>query len=83
MTKRTINISLIFISLIGFIFVFWWMNTDPTNEFKISLEGADNRNEGNAVMLDKLTLLSIDRNVLTAPAALFSVVDYGHKNPGS
>ena len=52
MTKRTINISLILISLIGFIFVFWWMNTDPTNEFKISLDGADNRGEGNAFIQD-------------------------------
>ena len=48
MNKRTINITLILIGLIGFIFIFWWLNTDPTNEFQISVEGADNRGEGNA-----------------------------------
>ena len=52
MTKRIINISIILISLIGFSFVFWWMNSDPTNEFQISLEGADNRGEGNAFIQD-------------------------------
>ncbi len=52
MTKRIINISLILISLLGFIFIFWWLNTDPTNEFAISLEGADNRGEGNTFIQD-------------------------------
>ncbi len=45
-TKRTINISLLVISLVGFVVIFWWLNYDPTNEFSISLEGADNRGEG-------------------------------------
>lgn len=51
-TKRTINISLILIGTIGFIFIFWWLNADPTNQFSINLEGKDNRGEGNAFIQD-------------------------------
>lgn len=50
MTKRTINIILIAIGLIGFVFLFWWLNADPTNDFTVNLEGADNRGKGNAVV---------------------------------
>ena len=47
MTKRTINIILTLIGLVGFLSVFWWMNSDPTNDFTINEEGADKRGEGN------------------------------------
>jgi outer membrane protein assembly factor BamB len=47
MTKRTINIILILIGLVGFVSVFWWMNSDPTNDFTINEEGADKRGKGN------------------------------------
>ncbi|MCF6333986.1 MAG: PQQ-like beta-propeller repeat protein [Draconibacterium sp.] len=50
MTKRIINIILIAIGLIGFVFLFWWLNVDPTNDFTVNLEGADNRGKGNAVV---------------------------------
>ncbi len=46
MTKRTINIILILIGLTGFVSIFWWLNTDPTNDFTVSLEGTDNRGKG-------------------------------------
>jgi outer membrane protein assembly factor BamB len=48
MTKRTINIILISIATIGFVFLFWWLKADPTDEFTVNLEGADNRGDGNA-----------------------------------
>lgn len=40
------------ISLIGFIFIFWWLNNDPTDDFTVSLEGADNRGKGVAFVQD-------------------------------
>src|SRR5680860_258882 len=46
MTKRTINIVLSAIGIIGFFFLFWWLNNDPTDKFTVSLEGADNRGKG-------------------------------------
>lgn len=46
MTKRTINITLIIIGTIGFISMFWWLNTDPTRNFNVNLEGTDNRGKG-------------------------------------
>ncbi|NOR75442.1 MAG: PQQ-binding-like beta-propeller repeat protein [Draconibacterium sp.] len=52
MTKRTINIILTAISLIGFVFIFWWLNADPTDDLIINLEGADNRGAGNAFIQD-------------------------------
>ena len=48
MTKRTINIILSSVGVLGFVALLWWMNTDPTREFTVNLEGADNRGEGNA-----------------------------------
>ena len=45
-TKKTINITLIAISVVGFILIFWWLNIDPTRNLEISLEGADNRGSG-------------------------------------
>ena len=52
MTKQTINISLILVATIGLVFLFWWLKADPTDEFTINLEGADNRGEGNAFVQD-------------------------------
>ena len=48
MTKRTINIILFFTGIIGLVFIFWWLSANPTKDFTINLEGADNRGEGNA-----------------------------------
>ena len=48
-TKRTINISLLVLGVIGFIIIFWWLNHDPTRDFTINLAGADNRGEGDSV----------------------------------
>lgn len=48
-TKRIINSTLLLLSLIGFIFIFWWLNTDPTRDFTISVEGADNRGSGDSI----------------------------------
>ena len=48
-TKRTINITLITLGFIGFIFVFWWLNNDPSRKFEISVEGADNRGGGDSI----------------------------------
>ncbi len=48
MTKKTINIILILTGLIGFVAIFWWLNTDPTKDLTVNIEGADNRGEGNA-----------------------------------
>lgn len=52
MKIRTINIILISIATIGFVFLFWWLKADPTDEFTVNLEGADNRGEGNAFVQD-------------------------------
>lgn len=46
MNKRTINIILILTGTIGFVVMFWWLNADPTKEFTISVDGADNRGKG-------------------------------------
>jgi len=53
-TKRTINISLLALGVIGFIVIFWWLNHDPTRDFTISLAGADNRGEGDTVQTVKI-----------------------------
>ncbi len=44
--KRIINISLISLSAIALGALLWWLRTDPTRDFEISLEGADNRDAG-------------------------------------
>ena len=53
-TKRTINISLLALGVIGFVIIFWWLNHDPTHDFTISLAGADNRGEGDSVQTVKI-----------------------------
>lgn len=47
-TKRKINLGLIFLALTGFVFISWWLSKDPTDDLTVSLEGADNRGDGNA-----------------------------------
>lgn len=47
MTRKSINITLIITGTIGFATIFWWLNADPTKDFSVNLEGADNRGEGN------------------------------------
>lgn len=54
MTKRTINTILISIACAGFISIFWWMNADPTKNFSVNMEGADNRGKG--VPLQEVTI---------------------------
>lgn len=49
--KRTINITLLVISFIGFVALFWWLNNDPTRNFKINVEGADNRGSGDSLQV--------------------------------
>ena len=46
MYKRTINITLLVLSFIGFVVIFWWLNNDPTRNFTISEAGNDNRGVG-------------------------------------
>ncbi|HKJ79850.1 MAG TPA: hypothetical protein VKA10_09955, partial [Prolixibacteraceae bacterium] len=48
-TKKTINITLISLAIIGALFIFWWLNNDPTNDFTVNVAGADNRGEGDSV----------------------------------
>lgn len=48
-TKKAINIVLISLAIIGLVFIVWWLNTDPTNDFEVSLAGADNRGEGDSI----------------------------------
>lgn len=48
-TKRTINITLLALGTIGFVAIFWWLNHDPTHDFKISVTGTDNRGEGDTL----------------------------------
>lgn len=53
-TKRTINISLLTLGAIGFIAIFWWLNHDPTRDFKIGVAGADNRVGGDSAQTVKI-----------------------------
>jgi len=43
---------LITVGGIAFLTFFWWLSADPTSDFTINLEGADNRGEGNAYVQD-------------------------------
>ena len=53
-TKRTINIILFTLGIIGFITIFWWLNHDPTRDFKIGVAGADNRIGGDSAQTVKI-----------------------------
>ena len=46
MTKRTINIIVWALGAIALILILWWVRTDPTAEYLVSMPGADNRGKG-------------------------------------
>lgn len=48
-TKRTTNIILIALAVIAAGFIIWWLNNDPTDDFEVSVAGADNRGEGDSI----------------------------------
>lgn len=48
MTKKNINIILIAVSTVALVSMVWWLSADPTKDMTVSLEGADNRDAGNA-----------------------------------
>ncbi len=48
-TKRTIHILLISLAIVGTGVIIWWLSTDPTKDFRVSIAGADNRGEGDSV----------------------------------
>ncbi len=50
-TKRTKNIILLTLIFIGLAIIFWWINNDPTHDFNISVEGADNRGAGDSAIV--------------------------------
>lgn len=43
MQKRTINIGIGAIVAVALISLFWWTTSDPTKDFQLSVQGADNR----------------------------------------
>ena len=53
-SKRIINISVYSIAAIAVISLLWWIYTDPTNEYKTSEPGADNRGKGLAAQEVKI-----------------------------
>ncbi|GAB1450058.1 PQQ-binding-like beta-propeller repeat protein [Draconibacterium sp.] len=46
MTKRTINITVWTLGAIALILLVWWVRTDPTADYLVSMPGADNRGKG-------------------------------------
>ncbi len=46
--KKVVNITLIALGVIAAGILLWWLKNDPTNEYTVSLAGADNREEGGA-----------------------------------
>ncbi len=52
MTIRKLNIILIAVGTVALVTLFWWLSADPTKDFTVNLEGADNRGEGNAFVQD-------------------------------
>ncbi|KAF0233764.1 MAG: hypothetical protein FD181_3767 [Prolixibacteraceae bacterium] len=53
-SKRIINFLIYTIAAISVISLLWWVNTDPTNEYKTSEPGADNRGKGLAAQEVKI-----------------------------
>jgi outer membrane protein assembly factor BamB len=45
-SKYIIKIFTFSLGIISLGFLAWWLGTDPTHEFEISMEGADNRGSG-------------------------------------
>lgn len=46
--KKIVNISVIALSVLALVFIVWWLRNDPTSDFTVNIEGADNRGEGAA-----------------------------------
>lgn len=46
MKSRTINIIVLTLGAIALILIVWWVRTDPTADYLISMPGADNRGKG-------------------------------------
>lgn len=46
MNSRIINIIVYILGAIALISIVWWLQTDPTNDFEISIPGTDNRGKG-------------------------------------
>jgi outer membrane protein assembly factor BamB len=46
MNTRTINIIVWTLGAIALIMIIWWVRTDPTAEYLVSMPGADNRGKG-------------------------------------
>ena len=44
--KKIINIVLYTTAAIAVFFILWWLRTDPTRDFTVNIEGADNRGKG-------------------------------------
>jgi outer membrane protein assembly factor BamB len=53
-SKKIINISIYTTAAIAVISLLWWINIDPTNEYKTSEPGADNRGKGLAAQEVKI-----------------------------
>ena len=53
-SKQIINISIYTTAAIAVISLHWWINNDPTNEYKTSEPGADNRGKGLAAQEVKI-----------------------------
>ena len=53
-SKRIINISVYSIAIVAVISLLWWIYTDPTNDYKTSEPGADNRGKGVAAQEVKI-----------------------------
>jgi outer membrane protein assembly factor BamB len=49
--KKILNIVLYSTAAVALFFILWWMRTDPTRNFTISAEGADNRGAGVAAQV--------------------------------
>ncbi len=45
-SKQIIKIVSYSLGIISLIFLFWWLRADPTHDFEIHIEGADNRGAG-------------------------------------
>lgn len=46
MNSRTINIIVLTLGAIALLLIIWWVRTDPTADYLVSMPGADNRGKG-------------------------------------
>ncbi len=44
-SRRVVNISISGLGIIALVFIFWWLQNDPTDDLSVSVAGADNRGE--------------------------------------